>query len=104
MKPALGRALAIATCCFGLPAHAAVSGFYDSAAQVEVLMQSGALADAVRQLPIRELTRAGQRRSDGALRWRVRTERCKLVVYLEAIPPQGVGRTRYAVKEVGSCR
>lgn len=86
------------------PAVAAVSGFYDSNAQIEAIMQSGQVADAVKQLPLRSLARAGSRKDDGALRWRVRSDRCTLVVYLSAIPPQGVGKTTYDVKEVGACK
>lgn len=92
--------LAIITVGLASPAAAAVSGFYDSASQIEAVMQSGEVADAVNQLPLQSIVRA----DDGALRWQVRTERCALIVQLGANAPQGIGKTTYAVKEVGTCR
>lgn len=86
------------------PAAAAVSGFYDSAAQVEAIMQSAQVADAMKQLPLRTISRAGSRGADGALRWKARTDRCTVVVYLSASRPQGLGKVSYEVKEVGPCR
>jgi hypothetical protein len=86
------------------PVGAAVSGFYDSAAQIEAIMQNGQVADVVKQLPLRSIARAGSRKDDGTLRWRVRTDRCTLVIYLSANLPQGVGKTTYEVKEVGACK
>lgn len=96
--------LALVATGLASPAIAAVSGFYDSAAQIEAIMQNGQVADAVKQLPLRSIARAGSRQGDGTLRWRVRTDRCTLMVYLNATPPQGVGKTTYEVKEVGTCR
>lgn len=58
----------IATASLASPATAAVSGFYDSATQIEVIMQNGQVADAVKQLPLRSIARAGSRKDDGALR------------------------------------
>ncbi|MCO5089885.1 hypothetical protein [Bosea sp. (in: a-proteobacteria)] len=96
--------LTIIGVCLSHPAAAAVSGFYDSAAQLEAIMQSSQVADVVKQLPLRSIARAGSRKDDGTLRWRVRTDRCTLVIYLSANLPQGVGKTTYEVKEVGACK
>lgn len=81
-----------------------MSGFYDSAAQMETILQDGRVADAVSQAPVQAMENTGIRKQDGALRWTVRTNRCNLSVYLVVKPAQGLGRTAYEVREIGGCQ
>ena len=85
------------------PANAALSGFYDSAEQIGVILSSGKVADAVRQAPVEALTHSGTRK-DGAREWTVRVHNCSLKVYLVAVPPKGLGKTTYQLEIPGQCR
>lgn len=84
------------------PANAAVSGFYDSAEQISVILGSNQVADKVRQLPIKDLSFEGQRQN-GTLKWEVETEHCEVDVFLRAIPPAALGKTTYEIAEVRDC-
>lgn len=85
-----------------LPAHAALSPFYDSVEQIETILASSEVADALRQAPLRGLENTGTR-SDGASEWTVRTQACDLVVYLIAQPPDGPGMTTYTLDAPNTC-
>lgn len=84
------------------PAHAALSGFYDSGAQISVILQSGLVADALHQAPIEQITR-GQSWSDGRQNWRLRTQRCVATVQLEPKKRSTIGPVSWVVRSVGAC-
>jgi hypothetical protein len=84
------------------PAFAALSPFYDSVEQIETILASAAVADALRQAPLRGLENTGTR-DDGAREWTLRTPECDLVVYLIAVPPDGPGMTTYTVDAPEAC-
>ena len=85
------------------PGQAAVSGYYNSVEQIEAILQSEELGDALRQLPVTSLIMTGTRR-DGAIEWTVKTKRCRLKLYLIAVPPQGLGKTTYQLETPNSCK
>lgn len=85
------------------PAEAALSGYYDSAEQISMILSSPAVADAVHQAPIEGLTR-GKNRKDGAFEWTVRTGRCTLKVYLTPVVPDYPGKTTYRLDPPRSCK
>ncbi|MFE3835549.1 hypothetical protein [Pseudogemmobacter sonorensis] len=95
---ALAAALALAP----LPGLAALSGFYDSAAQIQVILDSAELADALSQLPIDEIE-FDEIRRDGLIEWNVGSQRCDVDVFLRAIPPEGPGATRYEIERISRC-
>lgn len=82
--------------------HAALSGFYDSAEQINTILESQDVADRLRQAPIGHIANTGTR-ADGAKEWEIRSQDCDLKVYLTAIPPQGPGKTTYAIADIGTC-
>lgn len=84
------------------PAQAALSGFYDSAEQINTILSSAAVADALRQASIGHVANTGTR-SDGAHEWQVRTQECDLTIYLKPVPPQGVGKTTYELELGDAC-
>lgn len=84
------------------PAHAALSGFYDSAEQITTIFASSEIADAVRQAPIGAISNTGKR-DDGANEWTIRVQECDLVVYLLPVPPNGPGKTTYEIDVPGTC-
>ena len=84
------------------PAEAALSGFYDSAEQINIILASAEVADALRQAPIGHVANTGTRK-DGAHEWQVRTQECDLTVYLKPVPPQGVGKTTYELELGNGC-
>lgn len=83
--------------------YAALSGYYDSAEQISMILGNGEVADAVRQAPIGQITNSGTR-DDGAAEWVVRTQDCDLTVYLVPEPPAGVGKTSYRVELPTACQ
>ena len=91
-------ALALAT----MPAQAALSDFYDSAEQIDTILSSEAVADALRRAPIGHIANTGTR-ADGAREWQVRTQECDLTVYLKPAPPEGVGKTAYELELGEAC-
>lgn len=96
----IANAILIATLAF--PAHAALSGFHDSAEQITAILESPEIADAVHQAPIESLENEGVR-EDGAIKWEIETQRCDLTVYLRPVPPSGVGKTTYRVEAINRC-
>lgn len=98
MKPII---LTLAVLAAG-PSHAAVSGFYDSAEQISTILGSGAVADKLRQMPVKELSFDGERHN-GLLKWEIDTDRCDVDVFLKPVPPAGVGKTTYEVAEIRDC-
>lgn len=104
MKPIAIPALlsALAAIAATGPAHAAVSGFYDSAEKIGMILGSNLVADALRQAPIWSITNTGTRK-DGAGEWLVRTQECDLKLYLVPVLPNGPGKTTYTLEPPGQC-
>lgn len=99
------RALALPLAFLGLsvnPAKAALSGYYDSAEQIGMILGSEAVADAVHQAPIGAISNTGTRK-DGAKEWTVRVQECDLIVYLKPVLPNGPGKTTYEIEVPGTC-
>ncbi|PZU24193.1 MAG: hypothetical protein DI589_04740 [Shinella sp.] len=86
-----------------VPAHAALSGFYDSAEQICVILSSAAVANALHQAPVGAISNTGTRK-DGAREWTVRVQDCDLKVYLVPVMPNGVGKTTYKIEIPGVCK
>lgn len=86
-----------------VPAHAALSGFYDSAEQIGVILSSAAVANALHQAPVGAISNTGTRK-DGAREWTVRVQDCDLKVYLVPVMPNGVGKTTYKIEIPGVCK
>lgn len=84
------------------PAHAALSGFHDSAEKINTILSSSLVADALRQAPIGMISNSGKR-SDGADEWTITTQECDLKVHLNAIQPNGPGKVTYEIADIGSC-
>jgi hypothetical protein len=85
------------------PALAMLSPFYDSAAKIDAILQSGAVADALRQAPIGAVSNVGTD-TDGADLWQVRVQECDLTVRVVGHPPKGVGMITYTVEVTEPCR
>lgn len=102
MKP-IFAALALSLVSAG-SALAALPPYYDSGRQLDVILSSGEVADAVRIAPIEGLDRL-EESAGGAIQWRVRTRDCAVTVEIKAIPlPQGmVGAVNYEVVRVSPC-
>lgn len=83
-------------------AFAALSGFYDSAKQIDTILASTEVGDALRQAPIGQIGNTGTR-ADGANEWTIRTQDCDLVVYLVPKPSDGPGMTIYSLDLPNSC-
>lgn len=86
-----------------VPAHAALSGFYDSAEQIGVILSSATVANALHQAPVGAISNTGTRK-DGAREWTVRVQDCDLKVYLLPVMPNGVGKTTYEIEIPGVCK
>lgn len=86
------------------PAAAALSGFYDSATKIAAILDTEAVADLLRQAPIRSVENTGTT-PDGQDEWTIRTQDCDLTVKLTAHPPADgmVGMTTYTAEPLGSC-
>lgn len=100
LRPALIAALLLVA----PPATAALSGWYDSAAKIGVILGDGGIADLLHQAPIRAIENTGTT-PDGQDEWTVRTQDCDLTVKVIAHPPEDgmVGMTTYTVEPLGSC-
>ncbi len=85
-----------------LPAEAALSGYYDSAEQIQTILADEKVADALHQAPIGAVSNTGTR-EDGAKEWTIRVQECDLKVYLKPIPPGMPGKTTYEVDIPGAC-
>jgi hypothetical protein len=98
-------AISLLALCLGtVPqiSHAALSGYHDSAEQIQAILASPELADRLKQQPIESLEFDGSA-SDGTLEWEIETQDCDAHVYLRAIPPAGVGKTTYEVARISDC-
>lgn len=86
------------------PAAAALSGYYDSAEKIAAIFASDAVADALRQAPVRSVENTGTT-PDGHDEWTIRTQDCDLMVRVIAEPPpEGmVGMTTYRAEPLGGC-
>jgi len=86
------------------PALAALSGFYDSAEKIGAIFASGAVADQLRQAPVRSVENTGTT-PDGQDEWTIRTQDCDLTVKVTAHPPADgmVGMTTYTAEPLGTC-
>ncbi|HEY0274903.1 MAG TPA: hypothetical protein VGC31_02360 [Paenirhodobacter sp.] len=85
------------------PAMAALSGYYDSAAQISAITTSAPVADALKQRPVEGIKAIGTR-PDGKIEWRIWGKGCSISVLLAPVAPQGMGRTDYRVSDLGRCR
>ena len=98
------RATLILVFALPMPALAALSGFHDSAARVAAIFASDAVADLLRQVPVRSVENTGTT-PDGQDEWTIRTQDCDLRVKLLAKPPADgmTGMTTYSAEPLGSC-
>lgn len=87
-----------------MPAQAALSGYYDSLEQIQAVVQDARVGNALKQLPISHIESQAGAPGDTTRQWRVRSQDCELTILLEAKPPNGPGKTTYAVKQVSACR
>ncbi|MEY4984329.1 MAG: hypothetical protein RIR62_2595 [Pseudomonadota bacterium] len=86
------------------PAAAALSGFYDSAEKIAAIFAADAVADALRQAPVRSVENTGTT-PEGDDEWTIRTQDCDLKLRLVAEPPTDgmVGMTTYRAEPLGGC-
>ncbi|WP_156318635.1 hypothetical protein [Rhizobium sp. AAP43] len=98
----LRPALFLAFAGLGLPAQAALSGYYDSLERIGMILGDPRLPDMLKQQPIGSIGNTGTRK-DGASEWTIRTQDCDLVVYLIPILPDGPGKTTYQLDIPNGC-
>lgn len=91
-RPLMTLSLAL----LAMPAQAALSGFYDSAEQIQTLLTDEKVADALHQAPIGAISNSGTRK-DGAREWTIRVQECDLKVYLKPTASGMPGKTTYEV-------
>ena len=98
------RAALILGCALPMPALAALSGFNDSAVKIAAIFASDAVADLLRQSPVRSVENTGTT-PDGQDEWTIRTQDCDLRVKLVAQQPEDgmTGMTSYSAEPLGSC-
>lgn len=86
------------------PALAALSGFHDSGAKIAAILADEAVADELREAPLRGIENTGTT-ADGADEWTLRTQECDLRVAVTAEPlPEGmVGMVTYSVALLDRC-
>lgn len=98
------RKLVVLALLAATPAAAMLSPWYDSAEKISAILQSGAVADAVRQAPIGAVSNIGTATNGNDL-WQVRVQGCDLIVELiPEAPPEGmVGKITYTAQPVGPC-
>ncbi len=101
-RPTLLPVLALGLFGLAAPASAALSGFYDSAEQIQTIMSDEGVANALRQFPVEGLDFEGTR-SDGALEWEIDSRDCDLTVFLIPHPPGMPGKTTYTLETDGRC-
>ena len=99
----IGKATGLVVVLLASPAMAMLSGYYDSAEKISAILQSGAVADAVRQAPIGSISNTGTA-ADGADEWTVRVQDCDLVVRVIGHAPDGIGKTTYTVEVTTPCQ
>jgi biotin synthase-related radical SAM superfamily protein len=95
-------AFSLALTLMASPSQAALSGFYDSAEQINLILTSSEVADALRQAPIGLISNSGTR-DDGANEWTITVQECDLVVYLKPVAPQEPGKTTYQLEVPKAC-
>lgn len=86
-------AFALVTALMSVNAHAALSGYYDSAKKIETVMSNSTVANSLRQAAIKKIEVNG-------LNVTIETDSCTRGVTLIAIPPQGLGATQYEVESL----
>lgn len=98
------RAALFAAMVMAQPAQAALSGYYDSATKIGAILGDGAVADALHQAPVGQISNTGTTK-DGRDLWTVRTQDCDLTVaVIPELPKDGmVGMTTYSVEIVTPC-
>lgn len=103
MKPSILLSLGLGM-ALALPgiANAALPPYWDRIEQIEAILQSPALSDALHRAPIKSLSLEGTR-DDGALIWRLESEACTLTLHLVPIPPAQPGPTRYKLEPPAPC-
>ena len=99
----MGKVLGLVAVLAASPAMAMLSGYYDSAEKITAILQSDAVADAVRQGPIGSISNTGTA-ADGADEWTVRVQDCDLVVRVIGHAPEGVGKFTYTVEVTTPCQ
>ena len=99
----MGKVLGLVAVLAASPEMAMLSGYYDSAEKITAILQSGAVADALRQAPIGSISNTGTAK-DGADEWTVRVQDCDLVVRVIGHAPEGVGKTTYTVEVTTPCQ
>ena len=99
----MGKVLGLVAVLLASPAMAMLSGYYDSAEKITAILQSEAVADAVRQAPIGSISNTGTAK-DGADEWTVRVQECDLVVQVIGHAPEGVGKITYTVEVTTPCQ
>ena len=85
-------------------AHAALSGYYDSLEQIQVVVNDQRVANALKQLPIESIEIEGDPSDRKTTHWRVRSQACELSVQLHVKPPPGPGKTTYVLQKISACR
>ena len=99
----MGKVLGLVAVLLASPAMAMLSGYYDSAEKITAILQSEAVADAVRQAPIGSISNTGTAK-DGADEWTVRVQECDLVVRVIGHAPEGTGKITYTVEVTTPCQ
>lgn len=99
----MGKVFGLVAVLAASPAMAMLSGYYDSAEKITAILQSGAVADTLRQAPIGSISNTGTAK-DGADEWTVRVQDCDLVVRVIGHAPEGVGKTTYTVEVTTPCQ
>ncbi|WP_322865378.1 hypothetical protein U5922_003710 [Aquicoccus sp. G2-2] len=101
--PALRPLCLVAALALPGIANAALPPYWDRIEQIEAILQSPALSDALHREPIKHLSLEGSR-SDGALIWRLESETCTLILHLIPVPPTQPGPTRYKLEPPAACK
>lgn len=85
------------------PAQAALSGWHDSGAKISAILSDSATADLHRQMPLRRVENTATTKAGEEI-WEVESQDCVMRVTLRAVPPPGIGATRYEVADRSACR
>jgi hypothetical protein len=103
MKPSILLSLGLGM-ALALPgiANAALPPYWDRIEQIEAILQSPALSEALHRAPIKSLSLEGTR-DDGALIWQLESDTCTLTLHLVPIPPAQPGPTRYKLEPPAPC-
>lgn len=90
---------ALAAALGGTTTPASADRFEDSAQQIDAILRSDQVADAVDHAPIGHMANVGTRK-DGAAEWEVRVQHCDLVVFLIPV----AGGSSYRIDLPRECR